>query len=167
VNHLGGDPILAFVGRSKGTGEGYATFVKWAKVVYGHLDEIARSHLAGDDKDQYVKVTEKLLPLFKKLDETTAKEFLPSLADGQGGFVLDAKWSSKQWLKLLPATDRAMPMPEIGVVLGVSDADKLRKAMTEYRETLNDVIGAVRALSDKAGGIGDFRVPPPESVKRG
>jgi hypothetical protein len=167
LNHLGGDPILAFVGRSKGTGQGYAMFVKWVKVVYGHLDEVARSHLAGDDKEQYVKVTEKLLPLFKKLDETTAKEFLPSLADGQGGFVLDAKWSSKQWLKSLPATDRAMPMLEIGVVLGVSDAEKLRKAMTAYRETLNDIIGAVRALSDKAGGIGDFRVPPPESVKRG
>ena len=165
LSHVGGNPILAVVGRIKVTGESYATFVKWTKIVYGHVDEIARANLAGDDKDQYVKVTEKLLPLFKRLDETTGKQLIPALADGQGAFVIDGKWSSKQWHKAL-ATPIALPLPEFGIVLGVSDPDKLRKAMTDYREIANDMIGAVRSLAAAAGAIGDFRIPAPQSGKR-
>jgi hypothetical protein len=167
LEHVGGNPILAALGRSKVDGAGYAAFSKWVKVFYGHADDIVRDKLNGNDKDQYVKVTERLVPLFKKLDETTAKQFIPAVADGQWGFVLDAKWSSKQWVAVLPPTEKALPLPEIAVVLGVSDPVKLRRAMSDYIDTVNDGIGTVRALVEKAGAIGDFQIPAPQSVKRG
>ena len=167
LEHVGGNPILAAVGRTKVTGAGYAWFSKWVKVVYGHADEIARAKLNGGDLEQYAKLTEKFVPLFKKLDATTAKLFIPAVADGQWGFVLDAKWTSKQWLQALPPTDKALPLPEIAIVLGVSDAVKLRQAMSDYIDTFNDMLGAGRALTAQAGAIADFRIPPPETVNRG
>jgi hypothetical protein len=166
LNHVGGSPILAAVGRTKVTGEGYASFAKWVKVFYGHGDDILRDKLNGPVKDQYVALTEKFVPIFRKLDDTTAKLFIPSV-DGQVGFVLDAKWSSKQWLRVLPPTDKALPLPELGIVLGVSDAVKLRKAASNYIDGANDMMGAVRSLNALAGAIPDFRIPDPESVKRG
>ena len=161
LNHVGGNPILAAVGRTKSDGEGYATFSKWVKVFYGHADDIAKANLIGDPKDQYVKMTEKMIPLFKRLDETTAKLLIPALADGQSGFVLDARWSSKHWVKQGPETAMALPLPEIAIVLGVSDAAKLQKAMGTYLDTVNDMLGAARSLAAAAGAIGDFRIPGP------
>ena len=76
------------------------------------------------------------IPLFKRLDQVTGTMLLPALADGQVGFVIDAKWTSKQWIKAIPPTEKALPLPEFGIVLGVSNAEQLRKAMTDYRETL-------------------------------
>ncbi len=167
LDHVGGAPILATVGRSKVSGKSYAAFAKWVKVFYGHADEIARAKLDGDDKDGYVKLTDKLVPLFRKLDETTGKLFLPALADGQLAFVIDAKWSSKHWLKALPPTEKALPFLEIGIVLGVSDAEKLQKAMTNYREAVNDMIGVLQSLRGVPEAIAGFQpIPPPESVKR-
>ena len=166
LNHLGGDPLLAAVGRAKVDGSGYKMLVKWVKVVYGHVDEIVLANIPGDEKDEYQKVTASLLPLFKRFDDNTLKQFIPALADGQLGFVLDAKWSSKHWLSLAPATPNAMPMPELGVVLGVTDAAKLRKSMAEYLTLTNDMIGAVRALQAAAGTIPNFSIPAPESVKK-
>jgi hypothetical protein len=166
LNHVGGNPLLAVVGRSKVTGENYKMLARWVKIVYGHLDEIARANLQGNDRDEYVKFTGQLVPLAQRLDKNTATNLIPALADGQGAFVLDAKWSSKQWLQAVPATEKPLPMLEIGIVLGVSDADKLRKAAGEYLSIADDALVAARSLGNVAGAIGDFRLPKPETAKR-
>jgi len=166
LNHVGGNPLFAAVGRSKVTGDYYKLFSKWVKVAYGHADEILKAHLTGDEKDEYLKFMAQFVPLAKRFDENTITNLIPSLADGQHGFVVDAKWESKQWIKHLPATPKAMPMLEFGVVLGVSDPDKLRKAMGEYLTLVDDLLGAVRAIQGAAGAIGDFRMSKPGSAKR-
>src|SRR5262249_21224591 len=40
LEHVGGDPILAVVGRSKGTRESYQTMSKWIKVAFGHAEPL-------------------------------------------------------------------------------------------------------------------------------
>jgi hypothetical protein len=165
LNHVGGNPILAVVGRSKPSPEAYQTFVKWVKKAYGHAEEAFLPQLGANEKDQYEEFKKAFFPLLKRLDETTAKMLIPALADGQSGFVLDAKWSSKQWVKLfLPATEKALPLPEPAVVLGVSDAALLRKAMGEYRQILNEIIAKVHDL-DPSGNVPDVKIPAPESAK--
>src|SRR5262249_36315512 len=165
LNHVGSNPILALVGRSKSSPEGYQTLVKWLKVAYGHAEEAFLPQLGADEKDKYEEFKKAFFPLLKRLDETTAKSLIPALADGQKGFVLDATWSSKQWVKFfLPATEQALPLPELAVVLGVSDAALLRKAMGEYRQILNEIIAKVHDL-DPSGNVPDVKIPPPETAK--
>lgn len=57
--------------------------------------------------DEYIKT---VLPLVKRLDKTTRELLYPALADGQTAFVLDAKLTSKQLQKNLPATEKPMPI---------------------------------------------------------
>jgi hypothetical protein len=165
LDHLGGDPLLAAVGRGKTSIEGYEAFAKGIQILYGHADEAAKAKLTGDEKEQYLKVTADLLPLVKRLHEATAKQLLPALADGQGGLVLDAKWTSKQWQNALPAMDKAMPAPELAIVLGVSDADKLVKAMTEYRNAINEALAKARTWK---GGekFPVLEIPAPKEEKK-
>ena len=166
LDHLGGSPLMAVVGRAQTSIEGYERLVKGIKTAYGRLDEIALEKLTGDDKDRYVKAKADFLPLLERLDEATDKLLLPALADGQAGFVLDARWTSKRWAKSLPETPAAMPGPEVGILVGVSDADRLRKAMADYRTIVNEALTKIKAWPGGDKLVGDFQIPPPKSEKK-
>lgn len=164
LNHIGGNPIFAAVGRSKVDGTSYAFFSKWVKVIWGHIDEFTQSQLDDDAKTKYDLITGITLPALKRIDEITSQSLIPSSADGQSAFVIDAKWKSKQWTFHLPPTPQALPMLELAVVLGVSDDAKLASAMGNYRKVINDVIAAV---GNREGfeAITLARLSPPETVE--
>jgi hypothetical protein len=163
LDHLGGKPILAVAGRSKGDLAGYLFLAKWAKKAYGHVDELLRSTLPPDEREQYVKASKALLPIVAQLDEVTQKLFLPSF-DGQFALVFDARWKSKQWYRELPATPVAMPLPELGLVFGVKDPAKLRQAGSRYRQLANELIAALRKVAPPVE-IPPFELPPPQEEK--
>lgn len=140
LDHVGGDPILAVVGRSRGTLQSYRTFSKWLKIIYGHAESLVLENLGDAQKQAYDEVGKLIFPLLKRFDATTAKMLLPSLADGQAGFVLDAKWKSKQWHPALPTLGKEMPMPELAFLVGVSDSALLEKAMKSYGKLIEDAL---------------------------
>jgi hypothetical protein len=168
LDHLGGNPILAAVGRSKGTLESYRTMSKWIKVAFGHAEPLIVEKLEKDQKEKYEQASKAFLPLVKQLDEVTSKMLLPALADGQAGFVIDAKWTSKQWQAALPASEKALPMLELGILVGVSDSAQLEKAMKSYRKIVEDGIAKARELAPQ-GEVPPVKLPEPEvkTVKAG
>lgn len=166
LEHVGGNPILAVVGRSKNTAAYYQLFTKWVRKAYNHGEDILLEKLDKDVREKFEEVRKAFLPIIKGLDETTSKMLLPALADGQMGFVLDARWKSKQWLRAAPATEKALPLPEVAVILGVSDAGLLTKAAAKYRSLVNEAIGKVRDMAPP-GAIPEFEVPPPQEKKVG
>jgi len=166
LDHVGGDPILAAVGRSKGALDQYRILSKWIKTAYGHAEPVIVGKLDKEQKEKYQQVSKSVLPLLKRLDEITGKMLLPALADGQAGFVIDGKWKSKQWHKDMPASDKALPMLELGVIVGVSDAELLEKAMKSYRKVVEDALAKAKELAPP-GEVPPIKIPDPEvkSVK--
>lgn len=162
LNHLGGTPLLAIVGRGKVSMEGYDKVVKWVKVGYRYIDEFVVPKIESDgvNSEQYGKIKELFLPLVQRFDETTRTMFLPALADGQVGLVLDGKLTSKQFHKQQPASDRPLPMAEPAILLGVSDAKLLAKAMKQYREIINAGAKAVAELDPAKPK--PFQIPEPK-----
>jgi hypothetical protein len=165
LDHLGGNPLMAAVARGKVSVKDYEEGIKGLKKAFEQADEIAKDKLKGEDKERYAKAKTDFLPLLERLNETTAKQFLPALEDGQCALVIDAKWKSKQWTKAMPELETAMPAPEIGIVFGVSDAKALRKAMAEYREIANDALAKIRTWPGAENFAGDFTIPEPKSEK--
>ncbi len=165
LDHLGGNPLMAVLVRGQGSVEDYEKAVKFLVKAYETADEIALDKLKGDDKERYAKAKKDFMPLLERLNETTAKLFLPALADGQCGLVIDAKWKSKQWAKSAPELETALPAPELGVVFGVSDADALRKAMAEYRQIVNDALAKIRTWPGTEKIPEDLQIPEPKSEK--
>ncbi len=168
LNHVGGDPILAVVGRSRGALEQYRSLSKWVRKAYGHVEPLIVEKLDKDQREQYEKGRDAFMPLLKRLDKATSEMLLPALADGQAGFVLDAKWKSKQWHKDMPASDKALPMLELGVIVGVSDADLLEKAMKSYTKIVEDALAKAREMAPP-GEVPPIKIPGPEvkTVKAG
>jgi hypothetical protein len=84
--------------------------------------------------------------------------------------VLDAKWKSKRWHASMPETDSELPMPELGVILGVSDSTKFEQALEGYRIATNKLLAKARGQIP-AGAIPgadfDFEIPKPKFEKDG
>ena len=144
--HLGGNPLAACVGRGKCSVEQYDMLVKWVKVGYGYIEEFAVPQMKGDDLKKFNKFMTGVRPLLNRANDATRTMLLPALADGQVGFVLDAKLQSKHFLEQTPATEKAMPMIEPALVMGVSDAALLRKAKHEYHEVIDGILKCIHEI---------------------
>jgi hypothetical protein len=155
-NHLGGDPIFAAARGSNSDGTAYPTIVKWVKKIYGHVED----NLDDDTK----KSIKPFYPLLQRFDETTTKLFLPAVKDCSVGVVVDAKWKSKRWHKEMPELPAAVPLPEVGFLLSLADAEKFTKSLKDYRLTVNEII---EKLGDTVGkdNVPEFKIPVAETEK--
>lgn len=161
LDHVGGDPILAIVGRSQRDVAVYRLIVKWMRVANRYFEELALPNFSDEQKQKYEEVTKWLYPLLARFDNATANMLLPALREGQAGFVLDAKEVNRRWLTAMPPAERALPLLAPAFVLGVSDAGLLRKAGEEYRQIANE---SLAKLKEFAGPFfPEVTIPPPES----
>jgi hypothetical protein len=162
LQHLGGDPSLAVLARSKYSLEPYNLLAKWAGVGYRYVEKYGVPKMKPEEREKFQKFTAKALPIIKHLDDVNRNMLLPSLADSQMGLVLDRKLRSKQYAKAWPETEQPMPMVEPAVVLGVNNAALLTKACQQYRDALNAVIDAARQIKDSKIPA-EFKIPAPQT----
>ena len=167
VNHVGGNPIFAAGVGFDLTGSNYAWFRKWAQQVYGHGETIFMEQADDNAKDIYKKNVKVFMPLLKQFDDATTRLLLPSMKKSGLGIVIDAKWSSKQWHAGMPKSDKALPMVELGLLIGINDGKKFAGAIKEYRTTLNEFYEKVRSIEGlpNTANLPEFKVPAPDSTK--
>jgi hypothetical protein len=163
TQHVGGNPILCAVDRIKYDPESYATTVKWMKKIYAYVDEFVVPQLDDNKKATYERVTKIVFPLLKRLDNATGKMLLPAFADGQNALVIDAKWTSKKWFPEQPESAKPLPMLELAIVFGVSDAEKARKGFEEYRAIINDILALANNFAE--GQFPEAKIPEPKTKK--
>lgn len=162
LQYAGGDPILAYAIRLKYPQGGYALLQKWALRIYARFDEYFVSTLSEEDQKEFRKFAELWIPLLKRIDKTTSEKLLPALADGQWGFVLDAKVTLDQWATQPSRTNIPLPMPAPAILVGISDANLLKQAAVEYRSAVDDFLQAARK-ADLGDVPEDAKIPDAES----
>jgi len=164
LNHVGGDPILFVANREK-PGVSLASYdmlTKWAKKAHFYFEAIAVEQFGEEERKEYTQFRDKVLPILADADKVTRNKFLPSLKDGQSAFVFDAKLSSKEpYFKGMPAPTTALPMPDIGIVVGVSDVPLLKEAVNDYAKIVEKLVAAAREV--RPNDVPEFTFPPPKS----
>jgi hypothetical protein len=135
--------------------------VKWLKKGYGYVEDIAVPQMEQEDQEKFRLFSGLAMPLLKRIDDATRNELIPALADGQAGFVLDAKITSKRWHEDMPALNKPLPMAEVALVFGVTDAEKLKKAFREYFAVAQAAVDKVHELDANAVPAG-FQLPGPK-----
>jgi hypothetical protein len=161
LDHVGGNPLIAAISRSSSSGDDYKLLAKWVRVADGYVDDLLLPKLEGVPKERAELVLKILRPLGRRLDEITSKMLIPSL-DGQFGFVLDAKMTSKQWIPQMPNSARPLALPEPSFLYGVRDSALLAKALGEYRQLINKTI---KEIGEATGQNAPFEVPPATTRK--
>jgi hypothetical protein len=161
LKHIGGSPIAFLVGRSKVSMDGYDFLVKWIGVGQRYLEEYGVPKMEKKDRDQFEKIYAGVKPLLGRIDKTTRNLLIPALSDGQTGLVIDAKFTSRQFIKSIPQTEKALTMLEPAIIVGVSDAPKLRKAFSEYYAVADDFVEFLKGI-EKSEVPADFKLPRPK-----
>lgn len=163
LNHVGGNPIGFFAVRGKYSPDAYEWFVKWVRKAFNHGEKIAQQKTSDEDWKKYEQARDRFMPLAKRFDIATREHLMPALKDGQAAIVLDAKATSKQWHQQLPPTRVALPMLEIAMVYGVSDANALKKAASEYFEIVQAAFDIAGELAQ--GNVQRIQLPAPDVAK--
>jgi hypothetical protein len=67
----------------------------------------------------------------------------------------------------MPKVDKALPMLELGLLVGVSDGKKFASAIKEYRTTLNELYEKLRGIEELPNkeNLPEFKIPAPDTVQ--
>lgn len=164
-NHVGEKPLLAIVARKQYRPQDYTMVSRWASKSITWFEEIALPQMDESDRKQYERISAIAFPLLTRFDHITKEMAIPSMADSQGGLVIDAELSSKQWWMFAEETEKPLALPLPAALVGVSDTDLFKQALNEYRLLANDTIKAVAAIDGDGVQLQEdepFEIPLPE-----
>ena len=167
MQHLGGTPLVAVMGRTKVLPQDYLMSIKWLTTAHSYFEELALPTLTPEQKRQYHEWMEFAKPLLARLNSANITMLQPAMADGQHAFVLDAKITSRRWFTGMPQ-ESPLPMIEPALVYGVSDADLLKKGVAEYRAVADEFVEKLREKNPESVPP-DFKIPDPQvrSIRSG
>ena len=164
LEHTGGAPLGAIVFRAKAAPGQFEDFVLWSDMGWSFFKKYLLPKADENARDQFDEVEEHLGPLGTQFLGVLRKKIIPSLADGQIGFVLDAKSKTKKIQNELPESAQPLPIFEPAIVLGLSDPKLFREGMSDLFALGDELVDQIRELSPDALPA-DYRVPEPESSK--
>ena len=161
LKHVGGSPLAALAFRTETDPEAFESAVFWLISLYELVDKHLAG-MAGDDAQEGFKAfQEHILPLCDDLAETIRLKFLPSLANGQFGLVLDAKSMTKKIQKRLPASADPLPLIEPAIVIALDDAELFREGLSDLFALSDKLLTAIREIDEDAVPSG-YKIPDPE-----
>ncbi len=147
LNHVGGTPLAFYAARGKSSPEDYDVFAKFCERVGYYIEKIGLPQAEPSQQEAYAKLKADFLPLIERFGAVTRDKLIPAFADGQGAFVLDAKSTSAAWHRDIPPANQPLPMLELGLVFGVSDASLAKEAFGEYFTITQEVLDKLHAAS--------------------
>jgi hypothetical protein len=164
LEHTGGAPLAVIVSRLKSDP---ALFDDIVAFVAGGLDLVRDWGLPGEDEEDaeaFAEFDEHLTPLGEKFVAALREKIIPSLADGQVGFVIDAKSKTKKPQRELPGSSEPLPLPEAAIVVPLADPKLFREGLNDLFALSDELVDAIRDMNPDAVPS-DYRVPDPEKSK--
>jgi hypothetical protein len=164
LEQIGGRPLVLLAQRRADRPDYFQLARRVFRKLKGYLDGMAHEPaLLGDENaDQLRVVLEYGWPLLTRWADAWETLFLPAVADGQHAFVWSATGLSPQQLgQMVPGAEPGeLPLPELALVLGVSDADRLVAYFEELFDIFDAAADVLRTLDPDAVPDG-YRVPRP------
>jgi hypothetical protein len=162
--HVGGTPAAVAVSRLKADPARLAAIASLVSDGWGLFAKHAPASMDDDEQEKFTRMEEQFGPLARRLAATLAEKFGPALADGQVGFVLDGKTTTKKPQAALPASSEPLPLVEPAIVLPLADRKLFVEGLNDLFELGDDVVAALRKVDPDAVPEG-YEVPSPTKVK--
>ena len=161
LDHVGGKPLAFAAGRTKYAPQDYEVTVKWLQRGVYYFEQLGLPQLDPEQQELYQQIRTEMTPLAERLDQVTKLSWIPAFKDGQSAFVMDAKLTSAKWHEQMPPASAPLPMLEIGLVYGVSDAELVKVASNDYFAIAREAVNKLHAIVPEA--VPEFTVPPPQA----
>ena len=147
LNRLGGDPIAFFAGRGKNDPQDVDMLGTLVERSVYYIEKVLVETGDSSQAEAVTKLSDAMSPFLAELSKVTKEQLVPAFADGQSALVLDAKLTSYAWHADLPPSDEPLPMLELGVLLGVSDAEQAKAGFSAYFDIAQRVLNKLHELS--------------------
>ncbi len=164
LEHAGGNPLAVAVSRIKSDPTLIPMLRKVCTEGWAMLTKYATTEMDDEELEKFDAVSEKLLPLADELATILSDKFVASLADGQVGFVLDAKATTGKLHADLPSAAEPLPLPELAIVLPLADRKLFVDGLNDFFAWGDKVVAAMRAIDEDSVPEG-YRIPEPEKKK--
>jgi hypothetical protein len=159
LNHVGGTPLLMIASHSKNGIEDYEKIVTWLKRIAGHAETIAEKKVDSEAWEKYQQFRDRGIALLERLDQANREQLFPALADGQNAMVIDFTAKSKKWFEKMPEATKPLPMLELALVAGVSDAEKLREGVKTYIDVVKEGYNLAKEIHED--DMPKLKIPTP------
>ena len=159
LKHVGGDPLAFWAARGKSDPRDLDALTAFVSRLVYYGEQIGLQQFGEAQRANYERMKTEFLPLAERLSAATRDKLVPAFADGQSTLVLDAKSKSAAWHEMLPPADGELPMLELGIVLGVSDAQLVKEGFGECFQIAQEALDKLHELS-----AGDMREMFPSPV---
>jgi hypothetical protein len=164
LEHVGGAPLGVYVARLKSNPAACATAVDLVGSAWSLFGTYGRPRLSAADRERFDAVAEHIAPLGARAATVLTDKIVKGLADGQVGFVLDAKGRTKKLQTDLPASPEPLPVVEPAIVLPLDDPKLFREGLSDLFELADELTDAIREIDPEAVPEG-YRIPEPEKAK--
>lgn len=162
--HSGGAPLGVVVSRLASNPPAFDAVAGIVGSAWSLFEKHGRPTLDDKDGRRFDEVNEHMGPLARKLADILRTKIIASLADGQVGFVLDAKGRTKRIQEQLPASADPLPVPEPAIVLPLADRKLFIDGLNDLFALGDEAADAIRDMDPDAVAA-EYRVPEPEKTK--
>ena len=164
LEHAGGAPVAVAVSRLRSDPDLFDAIVSF---ISGGLSFVRDYGVPGCDeefRESFGEFDDHVVPLGEKLVATLRTKILPALADGQVGFVLDAKTKTKRPQRDCPSSSEPLPLLEAAIVLPLEDPKLFREGLSDLFALSDELTDAMREM-DPDSVPASYQVPDPEKAK--
>ena len=164
LNHVGQSPLFVGAGNNFFKPADYDMLVKWFKRGQYYLEQIGQKDLSDDEREQYEQFKTTFTPLFKRFDSNIRDNMFPAFNGGEFAIILDGKAKSNSWHAAMPPADQELSLPELAMVWGITDANKVEQSFATLFEIFDDgITGWNKVMTEDQLPIESF--PRPEQTE--
>lgn len=164
LDHVGGNPAAVAVTRVKAKAAQAAAIGELLADGWKLFVAQGVPTLDDDDREKFDAFNENIAPLGGKLATILATKFGPAIGDGEIGLVLDARATTKQPQKQLPASVEPLPLLEPAILLPLANRQLFLDGLNDVFALGDELVEALRRIDEDAVPAG-YRIPEPEKSK--
>jgi len=162
--HAGGAPLAVLVSRLKSDPGAFDAVVDLGGGAWKLFSTYGRPALDEEQAARFDGFEEHVAPLAARGVGIIRDKIRASIADGQIGFVLDAKGRTKKLQGELPASAEPLPLVEPAIVLPLADPKLFKDGLSDLFALGDELTDAIRDMDPDAVPAG-YRIPEPEKSK--
>jgi len=162
--HAGGSPLAVAASRAAVDPKLLPLVGDLAREGWALLAKHGRPQMDDDEQEKFDLVSETLAPLGAELVEILQTKLAPAVADGQVGFVLDARATTSRLQADLPKSLEPLPLLEPAVVLPLADRKLFVEGLNDFFAWGDKLVAALRKVDPDAVPAG-YRIPEPTREK--
>ena len=130
--------------------------------VPGHIERIMQ--VAGEPEEEvaeFQEVMEDVWPVVLEAYEILRDEIGPSMSSRETMIVAAGGWTTQQLMPEMPPSDKALPLPEFALAMGLTDRDQFLKGADRMYSLFDRIVEIVRERDPDAVPE-DYTVPRPQ-----